>query len=326
MRKIRKFEREIIFAFVLGLVISSLLAFWGDFKQTVNQILSFNWWLAPIVLALTCFNYSLRFLRWHLFLKKVGLRHKLGIKKSALVFLSGLPLTLTPGKTGEVLKAYFLKRVVGDHLSRTIPVVVIERLTDGLGALLLLSFGFYSYRFGWLAFLFALFSCSLFIFLIYHDQFWKLLAKLLERRGRDRPLLEGMEQKLTDFRKVILELIGWKNLAAATLLAAIAWFAEAIGFALIITSIANYTMSLAVLSQAVFIFCLVSILGFVSFLPGGLGVAEGGFVGILILNLGLSRSQAVASTILLRLLTLWWGVGIGLIAFFLVLRKFSGDD
>ena len=128
---------------------------------------------------------------------------------------------------------------------------------------------------------------------------------------------------MINFRIVLLELVTWKNLLAAASLAAIAWFAEAVGFAIIVANIINQPVSLLILSRAVFIFCFVSILGFVSFLPGGLGVAEGGFVGLLILLLGFSRSKAVAATILLRLFTLWWGVAIGLVAFFIIVRRFG---
>ncbi len=323
MEKIKKFEREIIFAFVLGVVFSSLLVFWGDLNKTFEQIVSFNWRLIPIVLGLTCFNYFLRFIRWHFFLGKIGFKEGIDLHKSALVFFSGLPLTLTPGKTGEVMKAYFLKKITQDHLSRTIPVVIVERLSDGLAALLLLSFGFFSYSLGWLAMLFALFSCGLFIFLIYCSPFWKFFAKMLSFLGRKRLNFNIINRKLVNFRMVLLKLIGWKNLIIATVFAAVAWFTEAVGLAIIISNIAEVNLTLALISKAVFIFCLVNILGFISLLPGGLGIAEGGFAGMLVLLLNLSRSEAVASTILLRLLTLWWGVAIGMIAFIVFVRYFK---
>jgi len=326
MEKIKKFEREIIFALVLGLVVSSLVAFWGDVSETLSELLSFNWRLVPVILLLTCFNYFLRFVRWHYFLTKVGFKANLELKKSGLVFLSGLPLTLTPGKTGEVLKAYFLKRITGDHLSRTIPVVVTERLTDGLAAVILLSFSLFLYPFGRWATIFAFFSCALFIVFIYHQPFWRLVEKGLSKLKNYHRFFGQLVPKLASFREVFLQLVSWRSLAAATLLAAVAWLAEAVGFAVIIADITNQTLTLEIMSQALFIFCFVSILGFVSFLPGGLGVAEGGFVGLLILLVSLGRSQAAAVTILLRLLTLWWGVGIGLVAFFTMLGKFRKDD
>jgi len=325
MDKIKKFEKEIIFSFVLGAVVASLLAFWGDVEETFGQLLDFNWWLALPILVLTCLNYFLRFLRWHFFLKKVGFKHVVKLKESGLIFLSGLPLTLSPGKTGEVLKAYFLKKITKDHLSRTIPVVIAERLTDGLGALILLAFGFSAYRFGWLAILFAIISCGVFIFVVYSDFAWRLVSRVINRTSGKRPFFAKFNKRLIDFRGVLLNLVGWKSLAGASMLAATAWFSEAVGFSLIISNVAGLQFSFALLSQAVFIFCFVSILGFVSLIPGGIGVAEGGFVGLLVLLLSLNPPQAAAVTILLRLLTLWWGVGIGLVAFFYVLGRFKRE-
>lgn len=325
MEKIKKFEHEIVFALVLGLVISSLVAFWGDVQETLEEIVSFHWWLAPVIVSLTCFNYFLRFFRWHFFLRKIGFRQELSWQKSGLIFLAGLPLTLTPGKTGEVLKAYFLKKITGDHLSRTVPVVITERLTDGLAALVLLSLSFSLYPFGWWAAGFALFSCGLFIFLIYHPGFWRFCFSCLKKGEKKRKIFFRIRKKLFLFRDVLLELIDKKSLLVATSLAAVAWLAEAVGFALIISSIAEQPLTFTLISRAIFIFCFVSILGFVSFLPGGLGVAEGGFVGMLVLLLSLSSSQAAAATILLRLFTLWWGVGLGLGGFFIVLRSLKDD-
>ena len=58
-------------------------------------------------------------------------------------------------------------------------------------------------------------------------------------------------------------------------------------------------------------------LGALSFLPGGLGITEGSFAGLLNLQ-GISLSMAVVIVIIVRLFTLWFGVVIGFIALKLV--------
>ena len=185
----------------MGIIFSSLLAFWGDLRDTFEEIISFKISYVFIVLLLTCFNYFLRFIRWRFFLGKVGFKNKIDSRKSGLIFLSGLTLTLTPGKTGEVLKAYFLKRVSNDHLSRTVPIVLTERLTDGLASILLLSLGFYSYPYGWFAIIFALFSCVIFIFLIYNDP----SSSLPENIGwsENKKAVLGYKYKLLNFREAL---------------------------------------------------------------------------------------------------------------------------
>src|SRR5207249_4789587 len=81
-------------------------------------------------------NYLLRFLKWELYLRRLGVR--IPLSDSFLIFLSGFSLTVTPGKVGEVLKSYLLREAHGVPMARTAPIVVAERLTD-LVALALLA-------------------------------------------------------------------------------------------------------------------------------------------------------------------------------------------
>jgi uncharacterized protein (TIRG00374 family) len=69
----------------------------------------------------------------------------------------------------------------------------------------------------------------------------------------------------------------------------------------------------------VFVFSLSIIVGAISMLPGGLGVTEGS-LSLILINGGLSKNNAVASTILIRIATLWFAVILGAIVLF-VLRK-----
>ena len=50
-----------------------------------------------------------------------------------------------------------------------------------------------------------------------------------------------------------------------------------------------------------------------SFLPGGLGVAEGSMTGLIRVLGDVPRAAAVAATVLIRLATLWFAVALGLV-------------
>src|SRR4029450_7817178 len=66
------------------------------------------------------------------------------------------------------------------------------------------------------------------------------------------------------------------------------------------------------LDDTVLVFSLGSLVGALSFLPGGLGVAETSMTG-LIQGVGDgARPAAVAATVLIRLATLWFAVVLGL--------------
>lgn len=62
------------------------------------------------------------------------------------------------------------------------------------------------------------------------------------------------------------------------------------------------------------VFGLGSVIGVMSFLPGGVGATEASMVGTLI-AVGYTRPVAVGSTLLVRMGTLWYGALIGAVVF-----------
>ncbi len=68
-----------------------------------------RFYLLPI-LALALANYVLRFARWQYFLRVVGLH--IERRRSLGIFFSGLAMSVTPGKLGELFKCLMLKREV----------------------------------------------------------------------------------------------------------------------------------------------------------------------------------------------------------------------
>ena len=62
-----------------------------------------------------------------------------------------------------------------------------------------------------------------------------------------------------------------------------------------------------------FIFVIASLAGALAMIPGGLGVAEGSMTGLLVTN-GVDKTAAVAGTMLIRLVTFWFAIALGLIA------------
>ncbi len=60
------------------------------------------------------------------------------------------------------------------------------------------------------------------------------------------------------------------------------------------------------------------LLGAISFIPGGIGITEGSITGLFTLN-GIDVSTALILSIMIRIFTLWYSVGVGF-----VLLKFTG--
>jgi uncharacterized protein (TIRG00374 family) len=112
-------------------------------------------------------------------------------------------------------------------------------------------------------------------------------------------------------------------LGVTTLLSVGAWGLEGVAFYVIIEGLGGAPWALA---EAMFIFALTTILGALSFLPGGVGVTEGGMVGLLVLlEVFEQESRALAATYLIRLATLWFGVGVGACAWTYFKWKWPGS-
>ena len=125
--------RAIALALLLAVAVAGLIVAWGDWPAVVHALGRFPLpWIAPVLL-LTIWNYALRYLRWNWYLHTLGV-DDIDARSSALVFLSGFAMGLTPGKSGEVTKSYWLRELAGpEHatVARTEASVFAERLVDG---------------------------------------------------------------------------------------------------------------------------------------------------------------------------------------------------
>src|SRR4051812_5343936 len=134
-------RRNIILSALIGLAVVVVLGLAGDIGQVGKSFGRFDWAMLPAILGFTLLNYALRWLKWDYYLRRMGMHVGVGRGDSALLFTSGMVMAVTPGKVGEVLKSYLLKRINGTAVSASAPIVLAERLTDGLAMLLLMAFG-----------------------------------------------------------------------------------------------------------------------------------------------------------------------------------------
>jgi uncharacterized protein (TIRG00374 family) len=115
-------------------------------------------------------------------------------------------------------------------------------------------------------------------------------------------------------------LLRLRPLLAGIALATLAWFAECLAFFIVILGL-DIPASGPLLLQATFIYAIASLLGAISFLPGGLGATEGSMAILLTQLSGLEKDPAIAATLLVRFATLWFAVLLGIAALLLVQRR-----
>ena len=216
---------------------------------------------------------------------------------------------LTPGKSGELTKSYWLREIAGPErapLARTAPIVFAERLVDGIAMLLLATSGLVSFRFGG--------------------------AGAARRSGvgragggpdpgpavgarpdrgaqtahSDRPRCRDPRDDLRQ-RPRAADLA---RLALAVGVGVVSWGGECLALYVILLGL-GAAPSLELLNQATFALAAGSLVGSASLLPGGLGAAEGTVAAVLDLVARQPRDTAAAATLLIRVCTLWFGVALG---------------
>ncbi len=295
---------------VLTVGVFVALVGYGDFGGTIDEIgnMSISNLLAGLGLALS--NYLLRFLRWAFYLKVLKIEAPVDI--SALVFLSGLAMSVTPGKAGELVKCYLLNSKTQVPVSRSAPVVVMERLTDVISVIILGLTGFVLLPVPVIVVL----AVALVVSVI--GLMFALSRHALRLTGL--PILSKWSELLRDSQEGFKELAAPRVMVVGVAIGAVAWFAEGLALWVILRGIGSEID----LVRALPIYAAATLVGAVTALPGGLVGTEGSMLAFLQQS-GVTRAGASAGTVLIRLVTLWFAVLVGLLAL-LALRRIPAAE
>jgi len=297
-----KLWRRIVFTVLGAIIVYVALSLFGDISAVASALVRFRWTLVPAVLAFTLLNYAFRFVKWHYYLHVIDV--SVGLRTSLVVFLSGLSMSVTPAKLGEVFKAYLLRRRVGTDISRVVPVVLAERVTDVLGLLVLasVSVSFFQHQMWAVVAMLAVVVA--------------LIAGLQSRRvslrvialTRKLPLLRKMSDGLETGYDSAYILFRWRPLLVALVISVVSWGFECLALYFVLEGLGTS----ASVPVSTFVFSFSSVAGAVSFLPGGMVVAEGSITGLLVAY-DVSKDVAAGATIIIRFSTLWFGVLLGVL-------------
>lgn len=309
------------FQAILGSIVLALCAYlafsiWGGWQEVLRAFEQVGLFGLFLALLMSIVNYSLRFVRWQLYLHSMG--HRVPWRSSARIYLAGFALTTTPGKAGEAVRGILLKphRI---PYPDSLAAFVSERLSD-MAAIVLLALLGLSLHPHTRTLVFVGIGVVLAGLLVLSQQ---RLLDCLYRRSTDASSLLGrtfhhVVQMLRQARRCHSPSL----LVIATALSVMGWAAEALAFMWILQ-----WMGMEVgFSFAAFVFAAAMLAGALSFMPGGLGGTEAAMLGLLIMQ-GMPMPDAIAATVLIRLTTLWFAVLIGLVAMSFSRRsmQFMGD-
>jgi glycosyltransferase 2 family protein len=297
----------------LGLLVALGLVLTANPRELLASLRSFDLRLLVPVLALSLVNYALRYVRWEVYLRRLGVR--LAWWRSLAVFLVGFLLSVTPGKAGELGKAWLVRELGGGPALRVVPAVLAERVTDVLGVVLLIALGALPLPGGpWIA---AAGVASVVAGILLLT--WKRGAERLFRISARLPVVGPRMPHIVEIYDRLRDLFSPGLALLAVFLGTVAWGAEGVGFFLVVR---NYAPDADFL-VSVFNYTAANFLGGISMLPGGLGAAEGSLSALLHAQ-GLETAAANSVTLVTRGATLWFAVLLGFLALPFVARWLAG--
>ena len=278
------------------------LSLWAGWREVVAAVVQVGPLVLIGLLALSLCNYLLRFLRWARYLALLDA--PVSWRINLAVSFSGFALTTSPGKLGETLRSLLLKPH-GVPASASLAAFFAERVSDLLAILVLTALGLWAYSPARPVVGLALAAVIVFLVLV---QWTGLITAIdnwaMKRTQQWARLLAKLCEIVLHFRRCF----SLTAMAMGLAIGVLAWFAEGFGFWWLLAALGHPLP----LTTAVFIYAFAMLVGGLSFLPGGLGSSEAVMIGLLVLN-GFPEPAAVTATLICRLATLWFAVGLGAI-------------
>lgn len=356
----RKYRNQILFGILIALSIYIGLVIFAENQSRLQtggsgileQIQSF-----PIGLLLPLIFFQIlviffRFIEWHYYLGVIGARHRIRLADSLIIFVATFTMVVSPGKAAELVKSVLLKirtqEVVnqekikeGVPIVRSAPIVIAERVVDGLAVIILmtvtlmlagdeLNLGTYN----------GVDYASLSRSLIYSSTAIiltgliviqiKPLAYFFLNLLPHIPFIKRLHHPLTNFYESSREIFSLKHVIPMAIVGLGVYTSSAAGFIVVLYGF-GLEITWQLILQGLFIVGVASAIGALSFVPNGAGVTEISNTGMLLALVApiqpiMTLPLAAAAALIQGFFHKWFRVLVGLAVAFLFRKRLFGED
>jgi len=304
-----KFSKTTIMLLILlGIYIIFILS--SDVSKIQDNLknIQYSYFIFAVILWIA--SDLVKIFRWHFFLKEID--NKVPFKANVLYYLAGFAFILSPGRIGEVVRSPYIKRDYGIPISKTAPIVFVERFYDLLGMILVLIIGLIFIEFEKTVLIIPLALVFLAI-VVFKNK--KLLFGFLGKLAKIK-FVKNIQINFEESYDSVLKITKIKFLALGIGISTLTTFLAAISVYFLILGL-NSFISL----EEIFVILPTSqFVAALSFVPGGVGVFEGGMVGLFVL-FNIPYDVAVTTTILIRLLSTGLFTAIGMICLKIISKE-----
>jgi len=288
------------------------IIFYSDISKISATFFEIRYEFVGIILSLELISLMLRSYRQKKFLESSGI--KLSFLANFKICLIGMAMLVTPGGAGMLIKSHFLKKKFGLSISKTAPTVFAERYHDFLALTTILIFS--------LIFTFTIeaaisgviaFVLLIIVYIIFTNNKW---LKKIEEKIRKIKFFKNSFSANLEITNSVNSLKTRNSMISGWLISTILWSIDAIA---IYFGFVAFNLEIGIF-EAVQIFFTALMYGTISFLPAGIGVTEGVFIGLLLSN-NLELSIATSLILFIRITTIWFYTLLGFIALKLTIKR-----
>ena len=304
-----KFDNRIIWVVIASVGLYGVFLFFSDFNIISEQISNFKYELLPLILLLVSISWTPLLVRWQILLKKNDIN--IPIKKSFLLFLGGMSMSITPGHVGELIKSQLMKTIYNIPRTKTAPIIFVEKFYDLTGAIIASIIGIIILGMDTSLILISVSILIVIIFLIYYRPIFEFILK----RVTKTKFFSKYSENISDSYEIVRNSTTPQISSISFGLSVLYWIIISVAVHFILLSFGIESISVL---KTISIYSSSVIIGAISFIPGGLGITEGSLIGLFSLE-GIDISLALILSVMIRILTMWYSVSIGFICL-----KFTG--
>ncbi len=337
----QKYRNRILLGIFIALAIYIALLLLVDQQgqlvgRTLEALSTFPVALLLILIGTQLIVALSRFMVWQYYLGVIGARDKISMLDSAVIFVSSFVMVLSPGKAGELLKTVLLKLKTGTPVSQSAPIVLAERVVDGLAvcitlvaALVLASSRLALGDYLIFSQIFVFTTTAGLIFGLVAIQIRPLAQFCLNIIARI-PLVRRLHPWFADFYESCREIFKLRYIIPATLRGLGVYIASSAGFVIILWGL-GLELTPTLVLQAVFINGVTTAIGALSFVPNGAGITEISTTAMLEAivmpgSSGFTLGTAAAAALLQGFFHKWFRVLLGLVVAVIFRNRLLSDD
>ncbi len=285
---------------IISAVLLVIMILYTPWHQVAAILADFDLSTILLLIALSLLYYGVKALRFWYMLRAMAINQPLSVV--AVSYMSAQPVTLLPA--GEIYRSQALQRHTGVPLHLSLPQFTMQGLFEGiamaaLGILSAVAVGHLQ------APLITLAVIMMLLLLLIRRGYITNLMALLNRL----PFINVKGQRITEFSQGHQAMLSGRWLP---LLLSLSLLIEIAGTGIAYASTTGLGVNINIF-QAVLFYIVPVIVGFISFLPGGLGASEQSAIGVLLLT-HTDVAHAVTSTLIMRVTIVGLGQLYGVVA------------